>query len=133
MKISWRWTCSQIFRKFSYCENLWLFWMQHLLIFRLWAIMFTQERAPRQTFTYSNSTTEALKIKCEICSMLAIKTSGQRCTLFIVNLEHISLLFILFSCWPEVPPYQFINVEITCCCNYWQTCKNLSEIKRKDS
>ena len=27
MKISWKWTCSQIFRKFSYCENLWLFWM----------------------------------------------------------------------------------------------------------
>ena len=27
METSWRWTCSQIFRKFSYCENLWLFWM----------------------------------------------------------------------------------------------------------
>ena len=38
MKISWRWTCSQIFRKFSHWENLRLFWMmiQYLLIFRLW-------------------------------------------------------------------------------------------------
>ena len=27
MKISWRWTCSQIFRKFRRLENLRLFWM----------------------------------------------------------------------------------------------------------
>ena len=27
MKISWIWTCSQMFRKFSYWESLLLFWM----------------------------------------------------------------------------------------------------------
>ena len=26
-ELSWRWTWRQIFRKFSCCENLWLFWM----------------------------------------------------------------------------------------------------------
>ena len=30
-------------------------------------------------------------------------------------------------CW--VPPYQFINAEITCCRNYWQMYENLSEIE----
>ena len=29
-------------------------------------------------------------------------------------------------CW--IPLYQFINAGIICCCNYWQMCKNLSEI-----
>ena len=28
-------------------------------------------------------------------------------------------------CW--VPPYQFINAEITYCHNYWQIYRNLSE------
>ena len=30
-------------------------------------------------------------------------------------------------CW--VPPYQFINAEITYCRNYWQMYENLSEIE----
>ena len=34
-------------------------------------------------------------------------------------------------CW--VPPYQFINAEITYCCTYLQMYKNLSEIISKDS
>ena len=29
-------------------------------------------------------------------------------------------------CW--IPPYQFINAEITYCLNYWQMYKNLGEI-----
>ena len=35
-------------------------------------IIFTQERAPRQTFTHSKTTIVTLK-KCEICSKLTIK------------------------------------------------------------
>ena len=35
-------------------------------------IIFTQERAPGQTFTYPNATIVILK-KCEICSKLTIK------------------------------------------------------------
>ena len=30
-------------------------------------------------------------------------------------------------CW--IQSYQFINIEITYCRNYWQTYKNLSEIE----
>ena len=50
--------------------------------------MFTQERAPRQTFTHTKSRIETLKIECEICSKLTIKTLGGLSTLFIVNFEH---------------------------------------------
>ena len=99
-----------------------------MLIFRLWAITFTQERAPHQTFTYSKLTIDMLRNKCEICSKLTLKTSGQLSTLLIVNLEHISLLFLVFCCRIRVPPYQFLNAKITYCCSYWQTCKNLCEI-----
>ena len=56
--------------------------------------MFTQERAPRKTFTYSKSTIETLNSKREICSMLTIKTAGRLSAIFIVNFVHISL----FSC-----------------------------------
>ena len=40
MKTSWIWTCSQIFRKRNFWENLRLFWMM-----LNWVIVFTQERA----------------------------------------------------------------------------------------
>ena len=55
--------------------------------------MFTQERAPRQTFSYSKSTIETLKNKREICSKLTIKMPGRLSTLFIIHFEHISFLF----------------------------------------
>ena len=66
--------------------------------------------------------------RCEICLKLTTKSRQRRSTVFIVNFEHISYLFTPFSsvptvdfdqvnaCW--VPPYQFISVEITYCCNY---------------
>ena len=57
-------------------------------------MIFTQERAPRQTFTYSNSTTETLR-KCEKCLKLTIKTPERLSTVFIVNLEHILHLVAL--------------------------------------
>ena len=38
--------------------------------------MFTQERGPRRTFTYSKSTIETLKNRREIYSKLTIKTAG---------------------------------------------------------
>ena len=37
------------------------FQIKHLIIFRLWVIVFTQERASRQTFIYSKSTIETLQ------------------------------------------------------------------------
>ena len=44
-------------------------------------------------FTVNNSNTRK---RCEICSTLTIKTSEQLSTVFIVNLEHISHLFLVF-------------------------------------
>ena len=53
---------------------------------------------------------------------------NNKVTVFTVSFRHISYLFTPFSsvytvgleqvnvCW--VPPFQFINVEITYCCNY---------------
>ena len=58
MKTSLIWTYSQIFRKFSFWENLRLFLKSMMLN---WVIIFTQERALWQTFTYSKSTMETLK------------------------------------------------------------------------
>ena len=66
-KINWRWTCSQIFRKFSHWENLNLNDVKYRIClslefeYRLWVIIFTQERVPKQTFTTVTSTIEALK------------------------------------------------------------------------
>ena len=57
--------------------------------------MFTQERAPWQTFTYSKSRIETLKIKSEMCLKLTVKAPGQPSTLFIVNFEQQQLLFFL--------------------------------------
>ena len=55
--------------------------------------------SPR-TFTCSKQTTETIK-RCEICSMLTIKTSEQcrHAGVFIVYFEHTSHLLIVFLCW----------------------------------
>ena len=88
MKIIWIWTCSQILKKFSYGEDLLLFWMMlHLVIFRPRVTIFTQERAPQQTHTYSKSILETLK-RCEICWKLTIKTPERLSTVFSINLIH---------------------------------------------
>ena len=42
--------------------------------YRLWVIIFTQERAPRQTFTYLKSTIENIEKTCENYPTLTIKT-----------------------------------------------------------
>ena len=46
-------------------------------------------KSSQQTFTYSKSTIETLKNKCEICSKLTIKTARRLYTHFIVNFEYI--------------------------------------------
>ena len=118
MKISWIWTCSQIFRKSSYWENMLLFWIMlkkasaHL---RLWVIIFTQERSPRQTCTYLKSTIETLNSKDNGTTFYCIYYKLWACfkpfsSVSAVDFEQVNI------CW--VPPYQFINAEITYCCNY---------------
>ena len=86
MKIIWIWTCSQILKKFSYGEDLLLFWMMlNLVIFRPRVTIFTQGRAPQQTHTYSKSILETLK-RCEICWKLTIKASERLSTVFSITL-----------------------------------------------
>ena len=60
-----------------------------------WVIVFTQERALRQTFTYPKPTIETLKkgVNNE-CSKL-IKTPERLSAMFIGNFEHISLHFLV--------------------------------------
>ena len=56
--------------------------------------MFTQERALQQRFIYSKSRIETVKIECEICSKLTIKTPGRLSALFMLTVN----IFTPFSC-----------------------------------
>ena len=73
--------------------------IKHLLIFRLWVIIF----APRKTtpiiiylFKVNNKRT---KKECEISSKLTIKTQERLSIIFIVNFGHNSHFFQCFCCW----------------------------------
>ena len=60
-----------------------------------WVIIFTQERALRQTFTYPEATRETLKKSVnKECSKL-IKTQERLSAVFIDNFGHISLHFLV--------------------------------------
>ena len=66
--------------------------MKHSLIFGLWVIIFTQERAPRQLKVNNTNTRRNSKT----CSKLTIKTLKGRSTISNVDVEHISHLLLLF-------------------------------------
>ena len=100
--------------------------MKHLLIFRLWVIIFTKERSPRQKFTYSKSTRETLNSKVTRTTFYCMHWKLwvyflPFSSVSAVDFEHVNVCL--------VPPYQFIKDEITYCRNYWQMYKNLSEIE----
>ena len=73
--------------------------------------MFTQERTPQQTFTYSKSRIETLKNKCETCSKLTIKTPGQLYTLLLLTLNILTPFpCILLLTWgPTLSTYKRWN------------------------
>ena len=106
MTISWRWTFSQIFRRFRHIENLRLFFVMLntvLLIFRLWlstlsSDIYTRKSSPTNIYLFkvNNRNTEK---KCENYSKLTIKTPERLSTLLIVNFGHNSLLFLVSRCW----------------------------------
>ena len=64
---------------------------------RLWVIIFTQERVPRQAFTYLKSTIETLK-KWKLFKVNN-KTPERLSTLLIVNFGHNSLFFLVPCRW----------------------------------
>ena len=57
--------------------------------------IYTRKSFPTNTdlFMVNNSNTRK---RCEICSKLTMKTPERRSTVFIVNFEHISHLFLVF-------------------------------------
>ena len=102
---------------------------------RLWVIIFKQERAPQQMFTYLKSTIETLK-KWKLFKVNN-KTPEWLSTLLTLDIIHYFFQCPAVECEQAnaccVPPYQFINPEITYCRNYSHMYKNLSEIISKDS
>ena len=105
MKISWRWTFIQIFRnldvqkiwsnfeyvKYSICSSL---GFEYRLL-----VIFTQERAPEQTFNYLKSTlNKNTEQKCENYSKLTITTPERLSSLLIVNFGHNLLFFWTSKC-----------------------------------
>ena len=115
--------------KYSICSSL-------DFEYRLWVIIFTQERASRQTFAYLKSTIETFE-KSEDYLNLTIKTPERLSTLSIVNFVHNLLFFVVPCCWLWTSkcllgPTLFINTEMTYGCNYWQIYKILSEIISKE-
>ena len=98
----------------GYWENLLLFWMMlnkaSAYLYTLGNDIYAGKNSSTNIYLFIVNNSNTGK-RCEICSV------------FIVNFEHISYLFTPFSsvstvgfeqvnvCW--VPPYQFINVEIT--------------------
>ena len=131
MKISWGWTCTQIFRKYldvqkicvilndvkySICSSL-------DLENRLWEIIFTQERAPREAFTYLKSTIETLKKR----KIFNVNNKNTRTTFYSFNFEHNSLFFLvsliwtgkcllrptlsIYKCWNNILPQLLTDVQ----------------------
>ena len=137
-KISWIRTSSQISRKFSYWESLLLFWMMlkkaSTNLYTLGNNIYTRKNSLTNIYLYKVNNSNTRKW-CEIYSELTIKTQERRSTVFIVNFKTYFTTFSSVSivdfkqvnvCW--APPYQFKNVEINYCCNYWQMHKNLCEM-----
>ena len=102
MKISWRWTCCQIFRKFRHLKHLRLFWMMlntvfaHLLTLR--NDIYTRKSSLTNIYLFKVNN-RSTKEKCENYSKLTIKTSEQHFTLLIVDFGHNSLLFLVYCSW----------------------------------
>ena len=90
--------------------------------------IYTGKKTPWQPFYLFILNNNDTRKSSEIYSKLTIKSPQRRSIVFTVNFEHTSYIFTTFSivstvgleqvnvCW--VPPFQFINAEITYYCNY---------------
>ena len=125
----------------GYWENLLLFWMMlnkaSSYLYTLGNDIYIGKSSLTNIYLFRVNNSNTRK-KREICLKLTIMSLQWRSTVFIVNFEYISYLFIPFFSVSTVgfgqvnvswvPLYQFINVEITYCCKYWQIYKKFSEI-----
>ena len=89
-------------RYFGWCYHLFLLslWLNTVFAHlenRLWAIIFPQERAPRQALTYFKLTIQTMK-KGKLFEVNN-KTPEGLSTLLIVNFGHNSLFFLLSCRW----------------------------------
>ena len=100
--------------------------------------IYTRKSSPTNIYPFKVNNRN-IEEKCKNYSKLTVKTQKRLSALLIVNFGHNLLLFLVSCCYSEqlnvcwIPPYQFVNSEITYCCTYLQMYKNISEIISKDS
>ena len=106
--LSWIWTCSQVSIKFSYWENLMLFWMT-LNKASAWLEtsrdnIYITKSSPTNSYLFKVNYRNNIK-PCQICSKLTIVLLS-----FLITCKRISHIFLVMTlnkqifCW--VPPYQ---------------------------
>ena len=104
-KINWRWTCSQIFRKFSHWENLNLNDVKYRICssleleYRLLSNNIYTRKGSQTNIYLRNVNNRSTKKKCENYLKLIIKTLERLSTFFSVNFGHNSVPFLMFCCW----------------------------------
>ena len=101
LKITWIWTCSEIFKKFRYGEDLLLFWMMsniasgHLLT--LGNNIYTRKSSLRNIDLFKLNIRNTKKL----WKMFKVnnKTSERLSTVFFVSFSCFLHLFYCFCCW----------------------------------
>ena len=137
-KRSWIWTCSEISRKFRLLrKSATILNEASSYLYTLGNDIYTGKNSSTNIYLFRVNNSNTRKRR-EICLKLIIMSLQRRSTVFILNFECISYIFINFSSISTVgfeqvnvswvTLYQFINVEITYCCKYWQMYKNFSEM-----
>ena len=116
-KTSWRRFCKKSWRRL---ENVLKMSWKRIAKTNILVLTKTSSEDIRLRWTYLSWSRRLLKTKTKD----VFKTSSRRlhqdeCLLgdifHIVHFGNISLLFLVFCCWLKIPPYQFINAEITYC------------------
>ena len=100
LKIIWIWTCSEIFKKFRYGEDLLLFWMMSNIasghLFTLSNNIYTRKSSLRNIDLFQLNIRNTKKV----WKMFKVnKTSERLSTVFFVSFRCFLHLFYLFCCW----------------------------------
>ena len=101
LKIIWIWTCSEIFKKFRYGEDLLLFWMMSNIasghLFTLGNNIYTRKSSLRNIDLFQLNIRNTKKL----WKMFKVnnKTSERLSTVFFVSFSCFLHLFYCFCCW----------------------------------